>query len=141
MGAYAANAALSGVGGASVDHIEGAMRLKAARAERYRQRQQYQIEYDGLQQLTGLKAAQFGEMDQSVAIPGINFSRASAGIFQPGVFNAPRPIAPNLGNLGTDLLGFAMSNRTSAGQLADWAGGFFKSDKRPSWRIDPTDRD
>lgn len=132
MGAYAANAALAGVSGASVDAIESAMRLKAARAEQYRGRQQYQLDYDAAAQIAGLKAAQYTELDRTVAIPGMNFSHASAGIFTPGVFNAERPRMPNLGNLGTDLIGWALGNQTAAGQLADWGGSFFKRNTRPA---------
>lgn len=140
MGAYAANAALAGVSGASVDAVESAMRLKAARAEEYRTRNEGYADYDALTEIAGMKAQAYTARDLTVVMPGMNFSRASAGIHVPGVFTASAPRRPNMGNLGTDLLGWAMSNRTAAGQLADYGNGFFK-EPRPSWRIDPTDRD
>lgn len=141
MGAYAANAALAGVGGASVDAIESAMRLKDARAEQYRVRNNGYVDYDALSEITGLKASAYTSRDLSVALPGMNFSHASAGVYVPGVFTARAPQRPNQGNLATDLLGFALGNSTAVGQLADFASGFFTSSGRDPYRIDPTDRD
>ena len=126
MGAYAANAALAGVGGASVDAIESAMRLKDARAEEYRTRNAGYVDYDALTEIVGLKAGAYTSMDRTVSLPGMNFSHASAGVFTPGVFNQRAPRQSNLGNLGTDLLGFAFGNSTASGQLADYANSFFK---------------
>lgn len=132
FGAYAANAALAGVSGASVDAIESSMRLKAARAEEYRTRNAGYVDYDALSEIAGLKASAYTSLDRTVTLPGMNFSHASAGVFVPGVFNQRAPQRPNLGNIGTDILGFALGNQTAAGQLADFAGGFFKSNTRPA---------
>lgn len=131
MGAYAANAALAGVSGASVDAIETTMRLKDARAEEYRTRNAGYVDYDALSEITGLKASAYTAMDRTVSLPGMNFSHASAGVYVPGVFTQRAPRQSNLGNLGTDLLGFAFGNRTASGQLADYASGFFKQQNRP----------
>lgn len=130
MGAYAANAALAGVSGASVDAIEGTMRLKNARAEEYRTRNAGYMDYDAMSEIVGLKASAYSSMDRTVSLPGMDFSHASAGVYVPGVFNQRAPMKPNLGNTGTDLLSFALGNRTASGQLADYASGFFKSNTR-----------
>jgi len=131
MGAYAANAALAGVSGASVDAIETTMRLKAARAEQYQTRNAGYVDYDALSEIAGIKASAYTSMDRTVSIPGMNFSHASAGVFTPGVFSQRAPRQANLGNIGTDLLGFALGNREASGQLADFAGSFFRTNKTP----------
>lgn len=131
MGAYAANAALAGVSGASVDAIETSMRLKDARADEYRTRNAGYVDYDALSEITGLKAGMYTSMDRTVSLPGMNFSHASAGVYVPGVFTQHAPRDRTTGNLGTDLLGFALGNNTAAGQIADYANGFFKTNKTP----------
>lgn len=132
MGAYAANAALAGVGGASVDAIESAMRLKDARAQEYSIRNAGYLDYDALSEIAGLKASAYTSMDRTVSIPGMNFSHTSAGVFTPGVFNQRAPRDRTSGNLGTDLLGFALSNPTASRQIADYASSFFKTNKTPT---------
>jgi hypothetical protein len=125
-GAYAANASLAGVSGSSVDIIDSAMRLKAARAARYQARADAYADYDGLEQLSGIKAQQYTARDLTVTLPNLNLSHASAGVYVPGVFTAQAPQRENLGNWGTDLLGFGLSNPTAARQLTDYGSTFFK---------------
>lgn len=132
MGAYAANAALAGVGGASVDAIESSMRLKDARATEYHTRNAGYADYDALSEIVGLKASMYTSLDRTVSLPGMNFSHASAGVYVPGVFTQRAPRDRTSGSLGMDLLGFALGNRTGAGQIADYAGSFFKTQSRPA---------
>lgn len=119
-GAYAANAAMNGAAGASVDVIDMAMRLKQQRATQYRKSAAAYQDYDTKQQIAGIVPQ---------AIAGLDIGQANAGIDYGQTFSRARPVQ---GNWLLDTANWAAQNPQAAGQLTQTTGNFFSQTSQPS---------
>ena len=112
-GAYAANVALSGASGGSVDIIDMAMQLKQARSTVYRNRQTGYMDYDTQQQIVGIIPQTVQGLDVSTAAAPIDYSTTYTRGKQPQ------------GNWLLDATTWAVANPQGAQQIASGAASFF----------------
>ena len=73
-GAYAANVALSGTGGNSIDVIDMTMRLRNSRAKAAKDRNAGYVQYDAIKQIAGIMPQAVEGLDESVIRDGQDYS-------------------------------------------------------------------
>lgn len=103
-GAYAANTASKGIGGASADIIENTMRLRDSMKTQLQDNANAQADYDQVQQLAGIIPAAWNQQDMTVITGGVSAAAAVPAVT--GGFNW----ASALGG-SKDLMGL-LSNMT-----------------------------
>jgi hypothetical protein len=72
VGAYTANTASKGIGGASADIIENTMRLRDSMKQQLTDTANSQADYDQVQQLAGIIPAGWGQQDMTVITGGVS---------------------------------------------------------------------
>lgn len=119
-GAYAASVAMNGVGGASVDAIAQAQRLKAQRQSYFTKERGKQLTFDQLQQISGMIPQTYAGLDIGTYAAPIDYSVT---------FSKAKPIQ---GNFFLDALTWAAGNPAGAQQAAGTIGGWFTPNAAPS---------
>lgn len=133
-GALAANAALSGTGGSSIDGMERAVRLRDQRSQHYANKQAGLVDYDTLAQLAGIVPQAASGMDLSVAQPNQDFG-SDVGQFDPLPPTPTVSFAQNWqnpwGNVVTDAATWFMdpNNAAAARQMGDQINNWFTTKK------------
>ena len=117
QGALAANVALSGASGASVDVLDMATALKRQRADLYRTRALGYADYDLRQRLLGIIPQAGASLDTGTTLEGLDYGR-----------NTSRGQRVQ-GNWLADLGAFALSKPDSFSQLTGSVSSFFKTPK------------
>lgn len=124
LGAYAANAAMSGAAGATVDVIDATIRLKEARRASYQSRAAAYRDYDTKQMVAGIIPQTIRGLDLTQVVAGIDYGTTTSR-------------AQPAGNWMTDVLAWAMDNPAAGRQLAQSAGSFFRSAPTSKYALTP----
>lgn len=134
IGALAANAALSGTGGSSIDGMERAVRLRDQRSQHYADKQAGLVDYDALAQIAGIVPQAASGMDLTVTQANQDFGH-DVGQFDPLPPTPTVSFAQNWqnpwGNPITDAATWFMdpNNAAAARQMGDQLSGWFSSKK------------
>lgn len=126
-GAYAANSALSGTLGSTIDGMENSLVLKQQRAGEYLDRQGNYATYDQLRQLAGITPNGISQLDtgQSIAMLDHGYS-----------FAQQRPLGPEhlvnkptIGNFFTDAFAWSLSTEDGFRQIGSTVNNWFTPSK------------